>query len=42
MMENLLKSSKLNLKLKKLIRKQDVDVLEKHVMSSKGDYNKKN
>jgi glycosyltransferase involved in cell wall biosynthesis len=35
------KSSKLNLKLKKLIRKQDVDVLEKHVMSSKGDYNKK-
>ena len=35
------KTSKLNLRLKKIIRKQDVDVLEKHVMNSKGDYNKK-
>ncbi len=35
------KSSKLNLKLKKLIRKQDVDVLEKHVMNCKGNYDKK-
>ena len=35
------KASKLNLKLKKLIRKQDVDTLEKHVMSCKGDYDKK-
>jgi len=35
------KTSKLNLKLKKIIRKQNVDVLEKHVINCKGDYNKK-
>ena len=39
--ENLPKTSKLILKLKKIIRKQNVDVIEKHVMSSKGDFNKK-
>jgi glycosyltransferase involved in cell wall biosynthesis len=35
------KTSKLNLKLKKIIRKQSANVLEKHVINSKGDYNKK-
>ena len=39
--ENPPKTSKLILKLKKIIRKQNVDVIEKHVMSSKGDFNKK-
>ncbi len=35
------KNLKLILKLKKIIRKQNVDISQKHVMSSKGDYNKK-
>jgi glycosyltransferase involved in cell wall biosynthesis len=39
--ENPPQTSKLNLKLKKIIRKQNVDILQTHVMSSKGDYNKK-
>lgn len=35
------KSSKWNLRLKKIIRKQDLDVLETHVLSCKGEYEKK-
>jgi glycosyltransferase involved in cell wall biosynthesis len=35
------KTSKIILKLKKIIRKQNVDITQKHVMNSKGDYNKK-
>jgi glycosyltransferase involved in cell wall biosynthesis len=35
------KSSKWNLRLKKIIRRQDIDILKKHVLSCKGDYDKK-
>lgn len=35
------KSSKLNLRFKKIIRKQELDVLETHVISCKGDYTNK-